>query len=214
MCTVSALHMSYVLDWMGTHGHDKVMKWIQFAGHRWIPLTKASDAEHLNKQLSEQTRPRWFKTPSRSSWCHCNAKIYWKNRFRCDFEISPADWFIVASAKQNLITQLLSSFIVSSKCEGSHSSIWFSDFVYEPLSNICNVLLFRFHPVFNFVLYWTVLLWVLPISRTRVAGANNLKLMIHFICNCPFTNQLFILWCNFGKENTIHTVSEIGFALY
>ena len=27
----------------------------------------------LNKQLSKQSRPRWFETPSRSLWRHCNA---------------------------------------------------------------------------------------------------------------------------------------------
>ena len=27
----------------------------------------------LNKQLSKQWRRRLFETPSRSSWCHCNA---------------------------------------------------------------------------------------------------------------------------------------------
>ena len=32
----------------------------EFTGHRWIPLTKVSDAE-------------WFETPLRSSWHHCNA---------------------------------------------------------------------------------------------------------------------------------------------
>ena len=42
-------------------------------GHRWIPLTKASDAEllcffylRLIKQLSKQSRHRWFETPSLS----------------------------------------------------------------------------------------------------------------------------------------------------
>ena len=44
--------------------------------HRWIPLTKATDAElffdlRLNKRLSKQTRRRWFEIPSRSSWRHC-----------------------------------------------------------------------------------------------------------------------------------------------
>ena len=48
-------------------------------GHRWIPLAKASGAEFwsfrcsaLNKQLSKQSRRRWFETPSRSLWRHCN----------------------------------------------------------------------------------------------------------------------------------------------
>ena len=51
----------------------------EFTSHRWIPLTKASDAElwcflwfRLNKQLSKQSWRRWFETPPRSLWCHCN----------------------------------------------------------------------------------------------------------------------------------------------
>ena len=51
----------------------------EFTGHRWIPLTNASDAElyvffdlRLNKWLSKQSRRRWFETPSRSLWYHCN----------------------------------------------------------------------------------------------------------------------------------------------
>ena len=27
---------------------------------------------HLNKWLTKQSRCRWFETPSRSLWCHCN----------------------------------------------------------------------------------------------------------------------------------------------
>ena len=49
------------------------------AGHRWIPPTKASDAElwlffdlALNKRLSTQSRCRWFEMPLHSLWCHCN----------------------------------------------------------------------------------------------------------------------------------------------
>ena len=51
----------------------------EFTGHRWIPLTKASDAElwyflwsRLNKRLSKQSWGWWFDTPSRSLWRHCN----------------------------------------------------------------------------------------------------------------------------------------------
>ena len=40
-------------------------------GHRGIPLTKSSDAE-LWCFLSKQSRRRWFETPSRISWRHCN----------------------------------------------------------------------------------------------------------------------------------------------
>ena len=50
----------------------------EFTGHRWILLTQTSDAELwcflwcLNRQLSKQSRRRWFETPSRSLWRHCN----------------------------------------------------------------------------------------------------------------------------------------------
>ena len=51
----------------------------EFTGHRWIPLTKASDAElwcflwsRLNKRLSKQSWDWWVETPSRSLWRHCN----------------------------------------------------------------------------------------------------------------------------------------------
>ena len=54
--------------------------WGESTGHRWIPLTKASDAELLmfslicawTKRLNKQSRRRWFETPSRSIWLHCN----------------------------------------------------------------------------------------------------------------------------------------------
>ena len=54
-----------------------------FTGHRWIPHTKASDAElwcsfdlRLNKRLSKQSRGWWFEMPSRSLWRHCNVPLY------------------------------------------------------------------------------------------------------------------------------------------
>ena len=67
--------------------HDALQWWLHqmvhfprywSTGHRWVPLKKASDAElwcfllHLNKQLSKNSRRRWFETPSRSLWRHCN----------------------------------------------------------------------------------------------------------------------------------------------
>ena len=58
--------------------HDDTIKWKylprywplwgESIGHRWIPLTKASDADlrcfdlRLNKRLSKQWRRRWFET--------------------------------------------------------------------------------------------------------------------------------------------------------
>ena len=51
----------------------------EFTGLRWIPRTKASDAEldvfcdlRLIKRLSKHSRDRWFETPSRPLWRHCN----------------------------------------------------------------------------------------------------------------------------------------------
>ena len=51
----------------------------EFTGHRWIPLTKASDGVfdnffdlRLNERLSKQLRRWWFETPSRSLWRHSN----------------------------------------------------------------------------------------------------------------------------------------------
>ena len=52
----------------------------EFAGHRWIPCTKSSDAElndvffdlRLYKRLSKQSWGWCFDTPSRSLWRHYN----------------------------------------------------------------------------------------------------------------------------------------------
>ena len=69
--------------------HDDVIKWQHFPrywsfvgesiGDRWIPLTKPMTQSfdvffdlHLNKLLSKQSGRRWFETPSRFLWRHCN----------------------------------------------------------------------------------------------------------------------------------------------
>ena len=69
--------------------HDDVIKCVHFArcwllgrdfiGDRWIPLTKPVTLKfdvffylRLDKRLSKQSRRRWFETPSRSLWGHCN----------------------------------------------------------------------------------------------------------------------------------------------
>ena len=51
----------------------------EFTGHRWILLTKASDAEHLcflwaalEQRLNKQSWHRWFQMTSLSLWRHCN----------------------------------------------------------------------------------------------------------------------------------------------
>ena len=54
----------------------------EFIDHRWIPLTKASDAElwcslicALNKRLSKISQGWWFETPSRPLRRHCNVNM-------------------------------------------------------------------------------------------------------------------------------------------
>ena len=51
----------------------------EFTGDRWIPRTKASDAEHwcflLNKRLPKQSWGWWSETPSRPLWRHCNEPV-------------------------------------------------------------------------------------------------------------------------------------------
>ena len=63
--------------------------WEEFAGHRWIPLTKASDAElwffypRMNKRMDKQLR-RWrFETPSRSLWRRCNGTVLYQQSQEC-----------------------------------------------------------------------------------------------------------------------------------
>ena len=58
--------------------------WGEFTGHRWIPLqrpvTQSFDVFfdlRLNKQLSKQSRRRWFETPSLSLWYHYNVLLVW-----------------------------------------------------------------------------------------------------------------------------------------
>ena len=55
----------------------------EFTGRRWIPRTKASDAEHwcffylrLNERLSKQRWGWWFETPSRPLWHHRNVEQF------------------------------------------------------------------------------------------------------------------------------------------
>ena len=53
----------------------------EFTGPRWVPRTKASDAElwcffylRLNKRLRKQPWGWWFETLSHPLWCHCNER--------------------------------------------------------------------------------------------------------------------------------------------
>ena len=45
-------------------------------GDRWILLTKASNAERLNKRLNKQWWGWWFKMPSCPLWRHCNVMVW------------------------------------------------------------------------------------------------------------------------------------------
>ena len=56
----------------------------EFTGPRWIPCTKASDAElwcffdlRPKKLLSKQSWGWWFETPSHPLWRHRNASSSW-----------------------------------------------------------------------------------------------------------------------------------------
>ena len=61
----------------------------EFTVHRWIPRTKASDAElmfsligALNKRLSKQSWGWWFETLSGTLWRHCNdSPVYWDDAY-------------------------------------------------------------------------------------------------------------------------------------
>ena len=67
----------------------------EFIGQRWIPLTKASDAElitkasdaelkifffdlRLNERFSKRSRCWWFETQSRLLWNHYGNELHWK----------------------------------------------------------------------------------------------------------------------------------------
>ena len=58
----------------------------EFTGHRWIPHTKASDAENVffdlrpNKLLSEQSWRWWIETPSRPFWRYRYANISYETK--------------------------------------------------------------------------------------------------------------------------------------
>ena len=65
----------------------------EYIGHRWIPLTKASDAElwcflwSASERLSKQLERRWFETPPRSLWRHCNDDQYRCETKACNWQI-------------------------------------------------------------------------------------------------------------------------------
>ena len=62
--------------------HVTGLLWEESTGHRWILVTKASDAEfyvlfdlRLKKLMSKQSRRRWFVTAPRSLWRRSNGHI-------------------------------------------------------------------------------------------------------------------------------------------
>ena len=69
----------------------------EFTGHRWIPYTKASDAELFfdlrpNKRLSKQLWGWWFETPSHPLWSQCNAWQQYNSYFLSPF--SRLSWIL------------------------------------------------------------------------------------------------------------------------
>ena len=99
----------------------------EFTGHRWIPLTKASDAElscffdlRLNKRLSKQSWGWWFEMPSRSLWHHCSAtdpRMGIQNEFH-SFPYFP--WFFHMVVKTLVMYWILHSYLT----EGDTRQIW------------------------------------------------------------------------------------------
>ena len=78
----------------------------EFTGLRWIPRTKASDAELwcffdlcLNKRLRKQSWGWWLDTLLRPLWRHCNVTIRTKCicfRNICEYHILYDSWLCIA----------------------------------------------------------------------------------------------------------------------
>ena len=74
--------------------------WGESTRHRWIPLTKASDAEsfdiffdlRLNKRFSKQSSRWWFETQSRSLW---RTSMCWLAVLKVQYWISVSNFFIL-----------------------------------------------------------------------------------------------------------------------
>ena len=83
-----------VMDWCRTDKkatiRDDVIKWKHFPRYwpfvreiHWLPVNSPHKGQwrgalmfffYLNQQLGKQWRCRWFETPSRSLWRHCNTE--------------------------------------------------------------------------------------------------------------------------------------------
>ena len=92
--------MLLVILLMPTHAVDEIMmtssngkifrvtghSWGESTGDWWIPLTKASDGALLcfiwsapEQTVGETIRRRWFETPSRSLWRHCDVHHFYSS---------------------------------------------------------------------------------------------------------------------------------------
>ena len=78
------------------------------------PVTRSFDAffdVRLNKRLSKKiSRLRWFETPWRSSWRHCNADIYFSSSHRGSLRQKPRGrrrWHVVGYLINNLIRDVV-----------------------------------------------------------------------------------------------------------
>ena len=85
ICSIPLLHQqvinSHDTDWvtmMMTSSNTGPL-WGETTCHRWIPLTKASDAELWcflwsapEQTVEQRSRRWWFEMPSWSLWHHCN----------------------------------------------------------------------------------------------------------------------------------------------
>ena len=122
----------------------------EFTGHRWIPLTKASDVElwcffdlSLNKGLSKQSWGWWFEMPSHPLWCHCNVNlgnsfthyllIYHQQYIWCEsFDSVPAKTYFEehATIQHQAFCRLLHNLYQNKKVLLSWTSLWLHHAVY------------------------------------------------------------------------------------
>ena len=99
-CGVWSIGWTTCLLWGGplfkmTSSNENIFRvtghvWGEFPGHRWIPRTKASDAElwcslwsASDKPLGKQSCGWWFETLSRPLWRHCSVRFVLLNDIWC-----------------------------------------------------------------------------------------------------------------------------------
>ena len=131
-------------------------------GLRWIPRTKASDADLwcfldlcLNKRLRKQSWGWWFETLSCSLWRHCNAFVL------STFSYSPITWIFCAN-RNNLKLEKLQERALR--------------FVFSDFTSTYEELLKRGH--------------FLPLSIYRLKFLEVYKCVNNL--NPPYLNNLFI----------------------